>query len=415
LSVLHQAGTNVLDGASYTYDPAGNRNSKTNYLNGVTENYTYDPLYELTQVTQAGSTTESYSYEAAGNRLSSLGMPSYQYNASNELTVSSAGSYTYDNNGNTLTDAQGRSFTWDIENRLTQAVNPGIGTTTFRYDPFGRRIQKYSPLGVTNYVYDRMNLLTEIDNAGNLFLRYTQGASVDEPLSELSAGASSFYELDGLGSVTSLSVATGVLANKYSYDSFGKVTTLGGTLSNELQFTGREFDHETGLEYYRARYYDPIIGRFTNEDPGAFDLKSPNLYLYVTNSPIDLVDPSGLAPQPMGPYICTLCSEWGQGFLWMWEGYERMRDLKWRNSDKYFHCMANCRATNAGWGGVAAAKILSFFRTDVRSRWTEPTDWRNDAAANKCGQKGGNCEQTCAPFFPRSSPGNPPFPGWPNQ
>ncbi len=84
LSVLHQAGTNILDGASYTYDPAGNRTSKTNYLNSVTENYSYDPLYELTQVTQGGSTTESYSYDAVGNRLSSLGVPSYQYNASND-------------------------------------------------------------------------------------------------------------------------------------------------------------------------------------------------------------------------------------------------------------------------------------------------------------------------------------------
>jgi YD repeat-containing protein len=67
-----------------------------------------------------------------------------------------------DANGNTLSDAQGRSFTWDFENRLTQAVVPGTngGTTTFRYDPFGRRIQKSGPLGTTNYLYDGMNPLT---------------------------------------------------------------------------------------------------------------------------------------------------------------------------------------------------------------------------------------------------------------
>src|SRR5579864_5518137 len=118
LSVLHQAGSSVLDGASYTYDNAGNRTGKTNYLNGLTSNYTYDSLYELTQVTQGGSTTESYSYDAMGNRLNSLGVASYSYNASNELTSSSLGSYTYDANGNTLSDAQGRSFTWDFENRL---------------------------------------------------------------------------------------------------------------------------------------------------------------------------------------------------------------------------------------------------------------------------------------------------------
>src|SRR5580693_10019517 len=67
-----------------------------------------------------------------------------------------------DANGNTLTDASGRSFTWDFENRLAQVVNPGVGTTTFRYDPFGRRIQKTSPLGTTNFLYDSANLLEEV-------------------------------------------------------------------------------------------------------------------------------------------------------------------------------------------------------------------------------------------------------------
>lgn len=155
LSVLHQTGTTTLDGASYTYDAAGNRTSKTNYLNGVTDNYTYDAIYQLLQVTEGGSTTESYSYDAVGNRLSSLGMSPYQYNSSNELTSTPGGAYTYDANGNTLTDAQGRSYTWDFENRLVQAVVPGAngGATTFKYDPFGRRIQKAGPNGTTNYLY----------------------------------------------------------------------------------------------------------------------------------------------------------------------------------------------------------------------------------------------------------------------
>jgi YD repeat-containing protein len=89
-----------------------------------------------------------------------------------------------DANGNTLSDAQGRSFTWDFENRLTQAVNPGVGTTTFRYDPFGRRIQKSGPPGTTNYLYDGDNLLEEVDNNGNVLARYTVTRSPDEQLSE---------------------------------------------------------------------------------------------------------------------------------------------------------------------------------------------------------------------------------------
>src|SRR5258707_3445071 len=81
LSVLHQTGTTTLDGATYTYENAGNRITKGNSLNSVTEQYTYDPLYQLTQVTQGATTTENYSYDAVGNRLSSLGMSTYSYNA----------------------------------------------------------------------------------------------------------------------------------------------------------------------------------------------------------------------------------------------------------------------------------------------------------------------------------------------
>jgi YD repeat-containing protein len=122
----------------------------------------------------------------------------YNYNSSNELTSNSNGSYTYDANGNTLTDAQGRTFTWDFENRLTQAVVPGTngGTTTFRYDPFGRRIQKFGPLGTTNYLYDGVTLVEEVDNAGNALTRYTQDASLDEVLAKVGTGGTVYFEGD---------------------------------------------------------------------------------------------------------------------------------------------------------------------------------------------------------------------------
>jgi YD repeat-containing protein len=211
LSVLHQSGANTLDGASYTYDPAGNRTAKTNDLNAVTSNYSYDPLYELTQVTQGASTTETYSYDAVGNRLSSSGVPTYNYNSSNELTSNSSGSYTYDANGNTLSDASGKSYTWDFENRLVQAVVPGTngGTTTFKYDPFGRRIQKSGPLGTTNYLYDGVSSLEEVDQSGGVMARYAQSDLIDEPLSEFRAGTASYYQQDGVGSVSSLSNSAG--------------------------------------------------------------------------------------------------------------------------------------------------------------------------------------------------------------
>ena len=211
--------------------------------------------------------------------------------------------FTYDANGNTLSDPSGKSYSWDFENRLIQAVVPGTGggTTTFRYDPFGRRIQKSGPLGTTNYLYSGPNLEEEVDSAGNVLARYAQGLTVDEPLSEYRSGGANYYEADVLGSITSLSNSSAALANTYIYDSYGNVTASTGTLINPFQYTGRDYDSESGLRYYRTRYYDSSNGRFTSEDLAGF-AGGLNFYRYVGNSPIRFLDPYGLSqvnPQDM--------------------------------------------------------------------------------------------------------------------
>jgi RHS repeat-associated protein len=198
-----------------------------------------------------------------------------------------------DANGNTLTDAQGRSFTWDFENRLTQVVNPGVGTTSFRYDPFGRRIQKSGPLGTTNYLYDGDNLVEEVDSTGNSLTSYAQGPGLDRPLAEFRSSATSYYEADALGSLTSLSSSSGTIAKTYTYDSFGKLVGSTGGLANPFQYTGRESDVETGLHFYRARYYDNAVGRFLSEDPIGFN-GGNDFYAYVQNNPLIWTDPLGL-------------------------------------------------------------------------------------------------------------------------
>jgi len=293
LNVLHKnSGGTTLDGATYTYDNAGNRLTKANSLNGVTEGYKYDPIYELTQVVQGTTTTETYGHDFVGNRLSSLGVPTYNYNSSNELTSNTTGGYTYDNNGNTLTDPSGKSYTWDYENRLISAIVPGTGTVTFKYDPFGRRIQKSSPSGTTNYLYDGPNLVEELDSAGNLLARYTQGNAGDAPLGMFRSGVASYYETDALSSVSSLSNSSQALSNTYTYNSFGKLTTSTGSTTNSFQYTGREFDQETGIYNYRARYYDASIGRFDSEDPLRVNA-TIDFYPYVLNDPVRWRDPNG--------------------------------------------------------------------------------------------------------------------------
>jgi len=266
-------------------------------LAGVTSNYAYDAIYELTNVTQGTNTTESYTYDPVGNRLSSLGVSPYSYNVSNQLTAKPGVTYTYDNSGNTLTkgDSSGTTtFAWDFENRLTSVTLPGSGgTVTFKYDPFGRRIYKSSSSGTSIFAYDGDNLVEETSGAGGVVARYSRGMNIDEPLAMLRSGATSYYHADGLGSVTSLSTPAGVLVNSYTYDSFGKLTNSSGSLSNSFRYTAREFDSETNLYFYRARYYDPAVGRFLGEDPIGFG-GGVNFYNYASGSPTNFSDPTGL-------------------------------------------------------------------------------------------------------------------------
>ena len=316
VSVLHQLSGSTIDGAVYTVDSAGNRTSKADELANVTTNYGYDSIYELLQATQGSTTTESYTYDPVGNRLSSLGVSSYTNNSSNELTSTSNASYTYDYNGNTTskTDSTGTTnYTWDYENRLTEVTLPNSGgTVTFKYDPFGRRIEKISPTATSIFAYDGPNLIETVNASGVVVARYTQTENVDEPLAMQRGTTTSYYEQDGLGSVTSLSASAGTLAQSYTYDSFGNTTNSSGSLTNFLRYTGREFDTETGLYYYRARYYDPAPGRFISEDPFLF---GPNFYMYAGNNPTDALDPFGLKCIQKIMLITAYCTT-GPGTDW---------------------------------------------------------------------------------------------------
>lgn len=115
----------------------------------------------------------------------------------------------------------------------------------------------------------------------------------------LRSSATHYYSADGLGSVTSLTNGSGAGAASYTYDTFGNLAASSGSLVNPFRYTAREWDAETGLYFYRARYYDPGTGRFLAEDLLRFS-GGVNLYLYVRNSPTGLVDPSGLT------FICPV-------------------------------------------------------------------------------------------------------------
>ncbi|MDH5670442.1 MAG: hypothetical protein OEY86_20765, partial [Nitrospira sp.] len=134
----------------------------------------------------------------------------------------------------------------------------------------------------------------EYDGANVLQARYTHGPGIDEPIAVTKGGATYFYHQDGLGSVTDLTDSTGATAKSYSYDAYGNIVEQTGTVEQPYTYTGREFDAESGLYYYRARYYDPTTGRFLQKDPRGFEGGDLLLYGYAKENPVLYSDPDGL-------------------------------------------------------------------------------------------------------------------------
>src|SRR5271167_1945265 len=112
-------------------------------------------------------------------------------------------------------------------------------TVSFKYDPFGRRIYKSSSSGTSVYAYEGDNLIEETSSTGTATARYTMGLNIDEPLAILSGTTTDYYQMDGLGSITSLSNSSGANAQTYTYDSFGNLTASTGSLANRYRYTGR--------------------------------------------------------------------------------------------------------------------------------------------------------------------------------
>jgi RHS repeat-associated protein len=178
-----------------------------------------------------------------------------------------------------------------------------LRTVTFAYDPFGRRVRKQVqglapqvpfPL-TTNYTYDGEDIVLQLESDGTTATttKYVHGPGIDEPLAMLRGGASFFYHADGLGSMVAVSDGSKNVVARYGYDAFGMVSASDPAFANTYAYTGREWDKEIGLYYYRARYYDPMEGRFISRDPIGFAGGDVNVYRYVQNNSINLIDPSG--------------------------------------------------------------------------------------------------------------------------
>ena len=176
----------------------------------------------------------------------------------------------------------------EFEDRLVWASVTGQPEQTYAYDYQGRRIRKTVGGTTTEFLYDGQDVLAEYTTWASPDARTTHGAGTDMPLLRTTltgtTPATQYFHADGLGSIVALSNATGGTEATAQYDAWGNVLASTGTIPR-YGYTGREPD-ETGLIYYRARYYDPTIGRFTQRDPIGLQ-GGLNPYAYANANPVN--------------------------------------------------------------------------------------------------------------------------------
>lgn len=241
--------------------------------------------------------------------ISSGAPTTYVYNAGNELTTlqdsSGTTTSTYDGCGNLVTSvAPGNLLTtntWDGENRPTQVALPSGVVDIFRYNGDGQRVQKQDSTGTTKHLWDGQNILLETNASNVIQVVYSLAPALyGNLISQTRSGTDSFYLFDALGAARQLANSTMSVTDSYLYDSFGNNLATSGTATNSFRYVGRfgyYYDLDLTWFYLRARYYNILSGRFVTRDPLWFSarpsLESLNAYLYASNSPISLMDPSG--------------------------------------------------------------------------------------------------------------------------
>jgi RHS repeat-associated protein len=291
-------------GETYTNDSLGNVLSKTDPYRTMT--YIYDNTYQLLGEQNAADATQNntYTYDAAGNRQSSVQLgvsQTYQYGVDNQISFTHGPvneAFVHDASGNLTSDIQtgglSRVYTWDAIGNLKSAnVTPVGGATynvAFTYDYASRRVKRVSSVtGITKYIFDGDAPIVETDGNGAVSEIFDGGVGYRDV-----SGTVNYFVMDRNHNVLALTDQNGNLIQKIRSGPYG-AEQLQLSDTNKYQFagaSGNPFDAELGLNYMMRRWYDPRTGQFISKDPAGF-YGGINLYNYVGNNPITRMDPAG--------------------------------------------------------------------------------------------------------------------------
>lgn len=304
--------------ATYEYFD-NNLLEKTEQKNGVTSNYTYDGynLATLTHKKSDGALINSFTYttqlngnitQLAENRNGQSQTYDFTYDALDRIQTSSQfnENYTYDSLGNRSVMESDLmynmnlgeiNYQYDDWNQLIE-VSKGSGERIqYKYNGDGLMVERTENNETTRYYYDGNQIIAEgtvVNGVVTLKAQYIRGKSL---VGRQDASGTAYYLHNGHGDVVEIRDSTGnVSLNQYSYDIWGNPVKTVETVSNPFRYSGELWDQSTGLQYLRARWYDPSMGRFITKDTYEGQLTNPlsqNLYTYVHNNPLSNIDPSG--------------------------------------------------------------------------------------------------------------------------
>ena len=302
----------VVQDLEYTFDNLGNLTQRKDHdQTGLTEDFTYDNLNRLKTANVVGAGTVTFTYDDLGNITNKSDVGNYSYGAGNAgpHAVTNAGgiTYTYDNNGNQIS-GDGKTITWSSYNKPT-LITKGGSSSAFTYGPDRARYLQVTDDGTdittTTYIgglYEKVEIGSETKEKH--FIRAGSQTIAIYTTSNQASDTTEYLHRDHLGSIDTITDASGMVVDKLSFDAFGKrrlsnwnagVPVL-NSLHNTRGFTGHEMLDAVGLIHMNGRVYDPLLGRFMSADPTLQypkDMQNYNRYSYVHNNPLSLTDPSG--------------------------------------------------------------------------------------------------------------------------